>query len=291
MSAMPDPASPAAPAGPSKPPPAQPVDRGWYSVVVIVGLAVVGALGALVVIYGKPVSTSNAQTAAGTLALVTALAVAIERLLEGFWTLADVMLPNPSLPFKKDAQLVSDLATQVSVYVKAPLDQLNDSLKATDATAKQLLLQRPWAQRQVDALQTEITNVFGAVKGGSASRSLTAIQLGLSDLSNALEDNQIAAELKLGVLTLDTLSGWMDTLVSNPGRRIMSLFAGVALGLCGAWLFGLDLVHAALNVAPPTSGLAWGIALTGLAVGLGSNPTHELIKAIQSFKQYRQGAI
>lgn len=37
-----------------------------------------------------------------------------------------------------------------------------------------------------------------------------------------------------------------------------------------------------------TVGLYWGVAFTGLLMGLGSNPTHEVIRAIQEFKKSRK---
>jgi hypothetical protein len=270
-------------------PPPKPVDRRQYVIVAILGIALVGALAFLVLNYGQPADTTKAQAAAGILALIAALAIAIERVLEGFWTLVDVLAANPSWPFSKDADLLEQLAEHLTTFVKAPLGKINDSLKAGDAMATKLLNEKPDAQRQVDDLLSSVNNILGSSKSPKKSRSLTAIQLGLSDLSKTLSSESVGADLNLGVSVLDTLSGWIDTLVANPGRKIMSLFAGVVIGLAAAWLFGLDLVHAALSIATPP-GLEWGMVLTGVAVGLGSNPTHELIKAIQTYKQQQQGS-
>jgi hypothetical protein len=65
--------------------------------------------------------------------------------------------------------------------------------------------------------------------------------------------------------------------------------------------YSLDLIHAALGVAPPAtftlhdgfstwwnagaSRWPWAMVATGLLIGLGSNPTHEVIQAIQAYKQ------
>jgi hypothetical protein len=44
---------------------------------------------------------------------------------------------------------------------------------------------------------------------------------------------------------------------------------------------------AATKIDPAKFG--WGIALTGLVMGLGSNPTHEVIKAVTEFKKQLKG--
>ena len=73
---------------------------------------------------------------------------------------------------------------------------------------------------------------------------------------------------------------------------LISLFAGAILGIVIAGFFSLDLFQAILQ--PNNTIPAWGrlthpgVAVTGLINGLGSSPTHEIIQAIQSFKQNQQ---
>src|SRR6202521_4375923 len=57
--------------------------------VLIAGLIAVVIASLLVLLLGTPISASGAGAAAGVLALSTGLAVGIERVLEGFWTLMD----------------------------------------------------------------------------------------------------------------------------------------------------------------------------------------------------------
>jgi hypothetical protein len=44
------------------------------------------------------------------------------------------------------------------------------------------------------------------------------------------------------------------------------------------------------SVTAPVTGFFpyWGVAITGLVMGLGSNPTHEVIRAIQEVKKSRK---
>jgi hypothetical protein len=265
----------------------KPVDRGKYVGVVIVGVAAILVIAFLVLTLGKAADTSKASAGAGVLALVTALAVGIERVLEAFWTLVDRLAKNPSWPFSSDAELMNNLADQLSSKVKAPLEEVNKFLGSADDDANKLLNDKPQIQDQVNKLLDSVNKVLSGQEDPKSWRRLNALQVGLGDLKKQLGSAGTGANLTLAVSTLDTLYGWIDSLLMNPGRKIMSLFAGSLVGLVAAWLFGLDLVHAALNVAPPP-GWAWGMALTGIVVGLGANPTHELIHAIQSYKQSEQ---
>jgi len=84
------------------------------------------------------------------------------------------------------------------------------------------------------------------------------------------------------------------TFKDNPGRRLISICAGAILGLIAAWALGLDAFQAAYQ-APPGDVVGgvppqwqWGIAVTGLLMGLGSTPTHEVIKLVQEVKKSRK---
>ena len=82
---------------------------------------------------------------------------------------------------------------------------------------------------------------------------------------------------------------FLGTFSSNPLRRIISLFIGMVLGLVVAAFAGLDCIAAALSPVTlgksPLNPTVWGMVLTGILIGLGSNPTHEIIKALQQYKQ------
>src|SRR5690349_9876719 len=91
----------------------KPYDPLAYGAVLVVGVAAVMMLGLSILQNGKADDTSKASVSAGILALITALAIGIERLLEGFWTLVDRLAPNPAWPFSRDAEIISDFAKQL----------------------------------------------------------------------------------------------------------------------------------------------------------------------------------
>jgi hypothetical protein len=78
------------------------------------------------------------------------------------------------------------------------------------------------------------------------------------------------------------LSALAQGFADNPGRRLISLWLGMLLGLAAAAVLHLDLVATTVG-----SSAAWhgsGVALTGIALGLGSGPVHEVVQSIQAYK-------
>jgi hypothetical protein len=101
---------------------------------------------------------------------------------------------------------------------------------------------------------------------------------------------------------VDSVGSFIATFKDNPGKRLLSLELGALAGLAVAGMLGVDLFKAVLSPDSktdivfnwPTSidGIwNWivtapfvGVATTGLLLGLGSNPTHEVIGALQQYK-------
>jgi hypothetical protein len=82
---------------------------------------------------------------------------------------------------------------------------------------------------------------------------------------------------------------------------LVSLFIGIVLGIIVASMFRLDLVQGVLMSSMPANpedipdaikytSPALRIIFTGVVVGLGSNPTHEVIRAVQEYKETQKGA-
>ena len=89
------------------------------------------------------------------------------------------------------------------------------------------------------------------------------------------------------------MNEFVQTFEDNPARRLMSLHAGAVLGLIAAGLLGLDAIQAVFEGVPSgwLAGKSYsllpgiGAAVTGLAIGAGATPTHELIKALKEVKE------
>lgn len=93
--------------------------------------------------------------------------------------------------------------------------------------------------------------------------------------------------------TLSAIGDFLGTFKDNPGRRLMSILLGVMAGLAVAGVAGLDVYAGVQNdaVTDPLKLVAptvLGMIFTGVLLGLGSSPTHEVIKVLQSDKERRK---
>lgn len=276
--------------------PANP-DMGAYVGVVITGLIAVTIASVLVLLLGQPISTTSTGAAAGVLTISTALAVGIERLLEGFWTLMD-QSSRSSWPFASEAKQLDDFANQFGAYVSPALDSARSLLATLQQVAPD---EYKRLQEHVDALKAALDAVASAQDPGTLPAALATAQAALRSLSIRIQNPAVREQVQVASVGVAAIAQFADSLASNPGRKILSLFAGALLGLLAAAVLGLDLIHSALGVpGPATSSLRdglntwwnagpsawpWAMAVTGLLIGLGSNPTHEVIQAIQTYKQ------
>jgi len=246
-----------------------------------IGVALIGALAALEWRYGMPVGTTVAS-ATGVLAVVGALAVGIERVIEGFWTIVDAVASNPHNPFYIDAKRLDAFTTQIASDVQKPLDGLSKALAAANDEAVKTRTEKSDVQKQVDGLLASVNLIVNNQHNPKSWPALGALQAGLADLSSALDNADLQKYAQTALAGLGDLSSFAASLTENPGRKTLSLMAGCLVGLGVTWVLGLDAIHAALG---SPNGTTWGMVATGLAVGLGANPTHELIGVLQNYKQ------
>src|SRR5262249_40376188 len=97
-------------------------------------------------------------------------------------------------------------------------------------------------------------------------------------------DARLAQGAGTAKTAISDLSSFASTFTDNPARKLISLYLGAVLGLAIATFAHLDLFRADGILNTPIGGFHCGVALTGVVMGLGSNPAHEVIKAIQEFK-------
>jgi hypothetical protein len=143
------------------------------------------------------------------------------------------------------------------------------------------------SQEQFDAANNEITdfkNVIGQLKQlAPGSQQATAIANNVSQQISNFQQKYKTFDNEATIAN-QAISDFANFIVTSPddlGRRFISLFLGTYLGLVVAWVLGLDLLQAIF-----TTSLAFhlGIVLTGLVMGLGSSPTHEVIQVLQNWK-------
>ena len=88
-------------------------------------------------------------------------------------------------------------------------------------------------------------------------------------------------------LTAKALTNFLDTFNDNPARRLISILLGCIIRVIAAGALSLDVLQATLGTTPFRN---VGTAITGIVIGIGANPTHELIKTLQETKQRRRTA-
>jgi len=282
---------------------------------------------AIVLVYFlAPAANGRFKDAAAALAFITGAAIAIERVIEGFWTFVGGV-SSGYWPLKQIREQVNrmedELDTALSstvTHVTTALTAAGKSVAEVDAAAADLnarLTQTKQGLERVRSLAPD--NQRAQMLATLAARNLAYVQE---------KYPEVKAAAGSAAATIDGLQDFVSSFKDNPGRRMISLYLGAMLGLAVAGSFGLDVFEAAMQApetaatvaaapqrtastaavgpvetAPavrdtaavgtrgrvPDRGKRWQIILTGLIMGLGSSPTHEVIRAIQEYKKTRKG--
>jgi hypothetical protein len=259
-------------------------------------LIVIGAVVLLVVSFGLVAEFSRSSfsgigTSTAAITIITASAVGIERLIETFWTYIGLTrgswwplgpvreqldellssLDESFEPFYRDAQVTMHKLQEAESWSE---EKLNTAAKDLDKL-----------KQQVDGLkQLPIDSQRVQLIVGSASQSVDYFSQKYPEMKEAAE---------LAKLGINGVSNFIGTFKDNPGRRLISLFAGSILGLVIAAVIGLDIFPAVFETGNSVQQSALllphtGVALTGLLMGLGANPTHEAIRLLQEIKKMRK---
>lgn len=294
MSALPPPAADTASA-PSTVPDFKAHER-WNHAIQLLAPAALVLVGILVVIgVGKDQQTTQAVA---TVAFITGAAVGIERVIEGFWNLLGSNI-GVYWPMTSISKQVHELELELTDAMGPFQSTLGAALTQAKATAGQLPAYLTSAQTDMDAMRRRFDDIRAHAPSNQRMQLLAAAaSQSVNFLVTKYETH--LPQLRDGVALADTAIGGMQdflaTFKDNPGRRLLSLYLGALLGLVLAYLFKLD-VFAAVNTGdavaathvvalPASAGLR--VAFTGLLIGLGSNPTHEVIQVLQQYKQGRK---
>jgi hypothetical protein len=257
------------------------------SIIVVVANALLAAA-VIAVIYFAPRANAGFKDAASALAFVGGAAVAIERVIETAWTFLGAAFgtywPLGAIQ-KQVGSLVAEMDKSLEPFhgrLKRGLDALAEEGKLTMGEVdhgKQEIerLEKRWGELSRMASDNQKMQLLAASASQHVSHLYGKYKGLVADLDRA---NAAATSAIGGVQT------FLVTFKDNPGRRVISLYAGAIMGVAVAGVFRLDLFQAVLETAPeelPYPGLR--VVLTGLVIGLGSNPTHEVIRAVQEYKK------
>jgi hypothetical protein len=250
----------------------------------------------------------DVKDAAATLAIITATAVGIERILETFWAFMG-QIQHSWWPLNvvgtQVEKMLSDLNNTLNPFYAEAKQAIDDAVTAGKFAREKVAA----AKQNIDGLQQQLQDYAKALESMKPDNQklqlFTALAAqGVADFQKTYPD--IAYVTVRADQAINAMSAFATTFKDNPARRFISIIAGGFLGVAVAGLLGLDLFKAAggteisfdipldiqnvLGIQIDHRTLNFGVALTGLVMGLGSNPTHEVIRAVQEYKKGRKVA-
>jgi hypothetical protein len=257
------------------------------SIIVVVANALL-VLAILAVMGYAPPSNAGFKDATSALAFVGGAAVAIERIIETGWTFLGAAFGS-YWPLGAVQKQVGSLVTDLDRSLRPFHDRLKTQL---DALAEKGQLSSDEASRgkqEIERLKSRFDDLAKLATdhqkvqllAASASQNVSHLFGKYRGMVDDLERANAAASA-----AISGVQAFLVTFKDNPGRRVISMYAGAILGVGVAGVFGLDLFQAVLEPGP--EGLPYRslrVVLTGLVIGLGSNPTHEVIRAVQEYKR------
>jgi hypothetical protein len=265
--------------------------NGGRTTLVVLGILLLVLIIAVALI---PVNVPDEAGAAAILAMVTAGAVAIERALETFWTMVGTSRLGNWWPLKPIGERLNTFVNQLNEPLNNFYQQAKTRVDAADDAAENV---QPWlkgANDYLGELERNIKRLQQLVPGDSEARAIAAgASRAVVGLQKHYPDEDLQAAATSANKVLAGVNEFVQTFEDNPARRLMSLYAGAVLGLVAAGILGLDAIQAVFGDVPSgwLAGKAYdllpgiGAAVTGLAMGAGATPTHELIKALKEAKE------
>lgn len=222
--------------------------------------------------------SAGAGEAAAVLAFIGGAAVAIERVIEAGWTLVGGVA-GTYWPLNTISNQVNTMLASLDNALKPFHKDLVEKVQAVDAEEIAKI------KKQYDDLrQLRTSNQHIQLLNAVASTNAKYLKDKYGDKLPELDLDQ---SFKIVEAMVKELQDFLGAFKDNPGRRLISIYVGALLGLAIAGIFGLDVFQAVLGTVPVNANAR--VILTGLIIGLGSNPTHEVIRVLQEYKKKSKG--
>jgi hypothetical protein len=248
------------------------------------------------------------KDAASVLALISLAAVAIERSIEGvfsalasrlgeWWPLRIVRDEFDAFQASTNAVLgpVTTDTLAALTAARAALAEGDPLLDEYDATVARVVAEH-------DRLAGQLLDVTHKLAPGSArlarlgeiNSEMTAT-LARAQALSATATAEARNALLITRQASERASMIISSFADNPARRVASIVMGASIGMVVAGAMGVNLFAATLNPPDGSAELAGllagkvGVLLTGIVIGLGSSPTHEVVKSLQAYKDARNG--
>jgi hypothetical protein len=272
------------------------IKESWLPFIFTMVLCYVVVIAMTVYLTDQP--TGGFSGEAATLAFMTSLAVAIERIQEVIWYFIGLRKGKhwpPLAGIREEAKQAADdldaALTPLHQNLTSRLTQLLNVLNPEEARWQQVKDRLDQAQAEFAKMHTHLAAL--ELDGPNEERLRRARLLEaaasryVTSFSEKYEDvQQMAGEAE------DAFSGlqeFLATFKDNPGRRLISLFLGGLLGIGVAGLFGLDLFRAVLGTQAEGIMVELQVIATGMIIGLGAGPTHEVVRLLQEYKEKQKG--
>lgn len=262
------------------------------------------AVAMLIAAVVAPEANEGFADGAAALAFIATVAVAIERSVEIFWTIVARSKLGGWWPLNQVRSAILAFEANTDALLAGPLQRAGDVLGQAKAAAAAAGDATDEIDRLIAGLDDEVARLGKKVAN---AKTLAPGSPRFELLTEAASDAVAHAEAVAGAVgryvpdALDTVGGRAHELADacdrasdivssfsdNPARKLLSLLLGALVGVLVAGFMGLNLFLAALgdgeDFAADLDGTV-GIILTGVIVGFGANPTHEVIKALQRRK-------
>jgi hypothetical protein len=284
------------------PPPAEPETDSTLMLWGLWCLALAAAMAVAAVV--APEANEGFADGAAALAFIATVAVGIERSVEVFWTIVARSNLGGWWPLNQVRSAILAFEANTDALLAGPLQRAGQVLGQAKEAAEAAGHATDEIDRQIAALASEVDRLDKKVAN---AKKLAPGSPRFELLTEAASDAVARAEAVVGTVVdyvpdaLDTVGGRAEELADacdragdivssfsdNPARKLLSLMLGAIFGVLIAGFMGLNLFLAALgdgeDFAADLGGTV-GIILTGVIIGFGANPTHEVIKALQRRK-------
>lgn len=260
----------------------------------------VSSLAVALIVFLMPHAAAQRPTdAAATIALTSAAAVAVERVIEGIWTIL-----GSSLGEWWPLSVINDQVASLTNGLTATMNQFySDARAALDVAAQadaRLSTAVEAAKAQLDADRAALTTDMDQLRRLAPNNQTVNLLAARALQAASVADTRyrpIAAGMEnvfsVANQSITGVGDFLATIHENPAKRLISLWLGVILGMGASGVLGLNVFAAVIGQAPiastqATSTDAIAIVLTGIVIGLGSSPTHEVISVLQEVKKARK---
>jgi hypothetical protein len=254
---------------------------GWTF---IAGLVIVSIVAVLAAVIADAPSGEEYGDAAAIIALITFTAVGIERSVEIFWTIVGSKA-GQYWPLTQLSRQLKTLSEGLDARIEPLYRSVDEQLESLKDDHGSLSEEVSATRERLTRLQVEIDRLRqGNAENLSVRRATDLVSRYVAEAATVLpaNDQEIEAISRL----LGSMEQFVDSFADNPGRRLISLWLGIVLGIVVAAWLQLDLFLATLG----TDASMRNVIITGVVIGLGSNPAHEIIRAIQEVKESRKAA-